>query len=616
MNVFEDLVEELKEENLLEETVTEKISAESRAEFAVTAAKDDEGDLNEASRFQSSTAAGETPVEFEPMQDFPADFDFAAAADETGESEPEESFSSGSSAADALNAEELSSEAETGDFSFTGQPENKDKAFETKTNFEFASSAPPPEDFVAPKAEVDETEFFRRRAIDEVTALQLVEHVFSGVEREQMRILPKPFNDITVKKALHDFLQVSKNSPVSENAQAEFKLMQETESWCSALSHRDKHLSVSALRRYCETTKPTLSDQAIIALARFYRNLPHTESVRSKFDMIMTRLFTREVEGECREMLFDRDDIVRQIAELYADWASVPLYSVEDETELVLTCVKFDDFLAEAQGADDFDELVKKDFYNRLRLFKESIGDKFYAPLVLASAIESNVLIGNRYIELLEKEREHTSAEAIESQYSFLLDQAISDATSKTLQLVELLKEKTEAVSASAAVASSAAAVHEAAKKTDAAKEDSSTAAAEAKVDYKKPKQSGMGFFGISQWLVYTLVGVIVFSGGLYLYVEYFSRQPASPSVQKVNLENSAFKDYVQTARINQETFIGVVSPAWDVVNDDKKTEMLNKLLSVGKEKGFNKIHLLNNQGETVGYATEAEIKVIRPGAI
>ncbi|HLM03112.1 MAG TPA: hypothetical protein VK400_18820, partial [Pyrinomonadaceae bacterium] len=278
--------------------------------------------------------------------------------------------------------------------------------------------------------------------------------------------------------------------------------------------------------------------------------------------------------------------------------------------------VKFDDFLAEAQGAENFDELVKKDFYNRLRLFKESIGDNFYAPLVLASAVESNVLIGNRYVELLERERQHTSAEAIESQYSFLLDQAISDATSKTLQLVELLREKTDAVSG--AVTNTVAAL-DAAKKTDAEKESASAAAAavaETKVNYKKTNQSKIGFFGISQWLFYTLVGIILLSGGLYLYVEYFNRQPASPSVQKVNLENSAFKDYVQAARISQETFIGVVAPAWDVVNDDKKTEMLGKLLNVGREKGFNKIHLLNNQGETVGYATEAEIKVIKPGAI
>jgi hypothetical protein len=569
MNVFEDLVEELKEENLLEETVIGRNAAQTHAVEYVA----------DASQFQAQT--GETPAEFESTPSFSADFAF-----EPDEPEAEELF-----------PEEFLSEEKSSDFLFAGHERSENKISESS----FETAAPEPENFVAPKAQIDEAEFYRRRAIDEVTSLQMVEHVFSGVEREQMRILPKPFNDITVKKALHDFLQVSKNSPGNENAQAEFKLMQETESWCSALSHRDKHLSVSALRRYCETTKPSLSDQAIIALARFYRNLPHTESVRSKFDMILTRLFTREVEGDRRELQFDRDDMVRQISELYADWASVPLYSVEDETELVLITVKFDDFLAEAQDAENFDELVKKDFYNRLRLFKESIGDKFYAPLVLASAVESNVLIGNRYIELLEKERRHTSAEAIESQYSFLLDQAISDATSKTLQLVELLKEKTEVVVVEP-------------KTLDEPKE--TLAVPEIKVERKKTRQSRVGFFGISQWLATALVSVILLSAALYFYVEYFSTRRAAPSVQKVNIENSAFKDYLQTARINQETFIGVVNPAWEVINEDKKQEILDKLMNVGREKGFTKVHLLNNQGETVGYATEAEAKVINPGSI
>jgi hypothetical protein len=577
MNVFENLVEELKEENLLEETVMGNSSGKTHP-----AAEAD------ALQFQARTE--EIIGEYDSSDDFPSDLDFEPEQNQAEEMFSEEAFE-----------EENASDFSTEEPEENKTPENRAKSNpdEAKSDFEFTSSEP--EYVAAEKSPADQMEFYRRRAIDEVTSLQMVEHVFSGVEREQMRILPKPFNDITVKKALHDFLQVSKNSPANENAQAEFKLMQETESWCSALSHRDKHLSVSALRRYCETTKPSLSDQAIIALARFYRNLPHTESVRSKFDMIMTRLFTKEIEGERREMLFERDEMVRQISELYADWASVPLYSVEDETELLLITVKFDDFLGEAQDAENFDELVKKDFYNRLRLFKESVSDKFYAPVVLASAIESNVMIGNRYVELLEREREQTSAEAIESQYSFLLDQAISDATSKTLQLVELLKEKAEVVAEP--------------KIFDEPKETLDVP--ETKIEYKKPKQSRrLSFFGVNQWLVFALTGVILLSAALYVYVEYFSQQRTSLSVQKVNIDNSFFKDYLQTARINEETFIGIVNPAWEGANEDKKQEILGKLFNVGKEKGFKKVHLLNIQGETVGYANETETKVVSPGSI
>ena len=281
MNVFEDLVEELKEENLLEETVIGNLSGKAQAE--------PEEVEDEASQFQMQP--DEADAEFASAQEFLANLNSASAE------EPQAAAESFSDEEESFSEEESADFAPLSDSLTDEQPEETpaEPLDVTESSFEFNASEPERESFAAPKSPIDQAEFYRRRAIDEVTSLQMVEHVFSGVEREQMRILPKPFNDITVKKALHDFLQVSKNSPANENAQSEFKLMQETESWCSALSHRDKHLSVSALRRYCETTKPSLSDQAIIALGRFYRNLPHTESVRSKFYMIITRLFTREI---------------------------------------------------------------------------------------------------------------------------------------------------------------------------------------------------------------------------------------------------------------------------------------------------------------------------------
>lgn len=562
MNVFEDLIDELKEEKLLEETVIEKNSKVYTA--AVAAAKDDN------LRFVNESF----PEEFKEDQEFAA------------ESVDNVELPSMSPEAPAINSFEITrSDSLSEAYEHTNAFRDNDSDDLQQTHSAI---------FGSPLSPADEMEFYRRRAVDEVTSLQLVEHVFSGVEREQMKILPKPFNDIAVKKSLHDFLQVSKSAPASENAQAEFKLMQETESWCSALSHRDKHISVSSLRRYCETTKPALSPQALIALARFYRNLPHSESVRSKFDMVMSRLFTKEVGGERRELLLDREELIKQINELYADWASVPLYTEEDETELLLTTVKFDDFLAEAQSAESFDELVKKDFYNRLRLFKEGISDNFYAPMVLASAIESNVLIGNRYVELLEKERHQKGSEEIESEYSFLLDQAISDATSKTLQLVELLKDKNE-------------------ESTKALNEPKETLnLPEFKREYAEPKPAKkVGFFGVSGWLVATLVFVILLSAGLYVYVEYFGQQTVARNVQKVNLENSEFKDYLQAARIHEEAFIGVVTDNWRITTEEKKQEVLGTLLKAGKDKGFSKVSLLNKEGLVVGFASDAEIKVI-----
>ena len=45
-----------------------------------------------------------------------------------------------------------------------------------------------------------ERDFFRKRAIDEISSLQMVEHVLTGVEREYMKIVPNAFDDFNVKK--------------------------------------------------------------------------------------------------------------------------------------------------------------------------------------------------------------------------------------------------------------------------------------------------------------------------------------------------------------------------------------------------------------------------------
>jgi hypothetical protein len=65
--------------------------------------------------------------------------------------------------------------------------------------------------------------------MEEVTFLQMVEHVMSGVEREQLKSVPKAYNDISVSQALHGFLQVAKEGDKQRTAEAEFELMQETQ---------------------------------------------------------------------------------------------------------------------------------------------------------------------------------------------------------------------------------------------------------------------------------------------------------------------------------------------------------------------------------------------------
>ena len=538
MNIFEDLIEELKEENLLEETVKKAEKSENNLKMPVK-------------------GAGET---------------------------------------ETISARKLE-EVKTENFNKSSGESEKAGGF-----FESQNSKNDFQEKLATKNKPrDEIEYYRKRAIEEVSFLQMVEHVFAGVEREQMKIAPKPYDDLEVKKVLHSFLQVSGDAKSPEHAQLEFRLLQETESWYSALSHRDKRISVAHLRRYCETTKPSLSAPALVALGRFYRNLPYSEPVRSKFDLVLTRLFSKDCGNEKRELILKRDELIKQLNELYADWSSIPLYSTDDEdnSEILLMALKFEDFIAEIESATSFDELVRNDFFNRLRIFKETSSEQFYAPLITVSAIESNVRIGNRFVELLGKEREKGESARLEENYGFLHDQSISDATSKTLQLVELLRERSEP--------------HVEQKETVQKELDSVKAETKSNTEtvVKAVKKDRSGFFSVNKWLLAATVISVVLSFSLYFWANYQdTSEKVSQNVKKVNLENSMLKEYIKEARISDSTFFGVTLPSWTGLSRERKEEILKKIISIGAEKGFKNVHLLDKEGKTAASASGENITI------
>lgn len=293
------------------------------------------------------------------------------------------------------------------------------------------------------KVPTTSADFYRKRAMEEVSFLQMVEAAFAGVERDQMKTIPQSFDDLEVKKVLHAFLNAAQNVGSPEHSQAEFQLLQTTEGWYSTLAQRDKRIMAAHLRRYCETSRPPLSAPALIALARFYRNSPYTEQVRSKFDLMMTRVFSKDSGDDKREVVFDRQELITHIRDLYADWSSVPLYATEtDDAGILRTVAQFEDFMEEIKQANKFDELINNNFFNRLRVFKESTNEDFYAPSVTAVGIEANIFIGNRYVELLDDEKQAGSSDAVENKYGMGYDHAVSEMTGKTMLLVELLKTK------------------------------------------------------------------------------------------------------------------------------------------------------------------------------
>src|SRR5215204_4096468 len=140
MSIFEDLIEELKEENLLEETV---IEFHKGKEAVATAQAEHVAAVNS----QPGNAAAFANRQIPPMLNEKS-YEFSAADE-------------------IYRAEER----------VAGEPpidlQNPD-VFVSPIEPEEAKKQP---DFVKPKVFVCEKEFFRKRAMDEVTGLQMVDHV-------------------------------------------------------------------------------------------------------------------------------------------------------------------------------------------------------------------------------------------------------------------------------------------------------------------------------------------------------------------------------------------------------------------------------------------------------
>jgi hypothetical protein len=463
----------------------------------------------------------------------------------------------------------------------------------------------------------------------------MVEHVLTGVEREYMKVVPRTFDDFNAKKALHTFIQLDDGVNSEAHAAAEFALMQETEAWCSALAERDRNIAVPNLRQYCENSRPALSSQALLGLGRFYRNLPYSESVRSKFDFVITRLFSRPVSMEKRVCLFSRDEILTHINTLYGDWSSISLYAADDDqSKVMLTALSFEDLSIEAENAATFDQLIESDFFGRLRMFKESISELFFAPLVTAAAIECNIRIGNAYVELIDRERHKIDAQTLQSKYGSDNDVAVSEATGRTLDLVDLLKDLSEAreqgetsqeedyVTGDEALDDDLGHRREQQPKTrgrepqqeSGTESTASLPLAQRIIDSFRPDRIKENARNVNKWFLAGCLMMIAFSVGVYLYANYIvdDKVPTS-GVASVELEDSILKDHIKMGKISSGIFYGQLLPSWDTLTKEKREDYLKKVYQAGVEKGYKQVNLIDKDGKVVGYASATRLDVSMP---
>jgi hypothetical protein len=566
MNVFQDLVEELREENLLERTVIES----------------EDGLI-------SSTDRSET-FDHDSLEQIPSDSSFVAA-------EPEVS----------TNVEQNDDGAAADHID--GLERNSDAAMPVKAT---PSILKPPVEVKKDK------EFFKKRATAEVSSLQMVDHVLAGIEREYLKAIPKPFDDFNVKKTLNIFLRSSENVDSEKYLAAEFDLLQETESWCTALAERDKVIRVASLRQFVDNSKPALSSQAMLALGRFYRNLPYTEDVRAKFDFIVTRLFSKSIGMDRRACLFNRNEMLGHINTLYDEWASVSLYAADedDESKLLLTALSFADLAEEAENAATFDQLLKNEFFERLRMFKESISELFYAPNVTAAAIEANIRIGNAYVSLIEREKDKMDAESIETKYADHDHDAVSEAAARTLHLVDLLKSSKPAATVPGSEPKSEV------SEGDVRKHDVPAIENRAPTTEPKPKMAMPPFvsnllenaFAVNKWLVILSTLLIAGAIGIYIWGNYVVRdEVSSAGVTPVSFQNNVLAEHIKVAKLSGENLYLQMNLTWDVLPKEKRQEYLQRMMQEGPGMGFKQVSLINSEGKYAGYASASRLDVVMP---
>lgn len=622
MNVFEDLVVELQEENLLEKPENELSSEQSVPDHAdeihETEMPDSSYDLSEYGDRDlvvdemRDNAAGS--VLTDPYSKEYVTASYEAAIHDTEEPVVKEYAQDDLASIEAPHAEPAPQPQILGQYE--NQPvqhhEDLQPAADVEAEPAAQVEAPPTPEQPQDKRIRKGKEFFKKRAMGEVSSLQMVEHVLTGVEREYLKMMPRAYDDFNAKKALNIFLQVSESESSEEHASAEFTLMQETESWCSALASRDRDIPVSSLREYCERSRPALSSQALLALARFYRNLPYSEPVRSKFDFVITRLFSRAVAQEKRVCLFKRDEVLTHINTLYSDWSSIPLYTADDdESKVMLTALSFEDLAIEAENASVFDQLIESDFFGRLRMFKESISELFYAPQVTAAAIDCNIRIGNAYVELIDRERRRQDVAAMQTKFESIDQMAISEATGRSLGLEELLEELSRDAEINIPIAEEPRVEPEFDYSEPVETKEKAVKAVNENSYFQRLKANA---FSVNRWFLAAAIVMIAASIGIYSWANFVVEEKVSNSgVAQVEIENTKLQEHLRIAKISGETFYGQLLPSWDVLPKEKRQEFLQIVLKTALEKGCTQVNLISKDGKSAAYASATKQEVVMP---
>ncbi len=254
---------------------------------------------------------------------------------------------------------------------------------------------------------------YLRRAIEKMKALQSVERVMSNVERVMLNRLPDKFDLGSVVTAIDALNVALREGDEDKVREAVFAVSQDLEAALQLLVTRDATIMPYHLRRFYEEETTSLDLNSLAALTSFYRALPHSESNRGKYDFVVTRLFSHAEPGRSvryRHLRISREQLAKRLTEMCLAWGEVVAPDPAEAVNVSKSIDLFDHFITEVKAIKKFDELVHRAFLQRIRDFKARIGALLYLPEVTAASVESNVVVTNCFLTLLETESEAIQA--------------------------------------------------------------------------------------------------------------------------------------------------------------------------------------------------------------
>lgn len=247
-----------------------------------------------------------------------------------------------------------------------------------------------------------------QKASADAVRYRIVERFLCEVDRWLLKLSPGIFDVARIKDSIQTLKTATMDDDSSIPLEAEFQLQREFQLWRQLIEVKDATIETYNFRRFCDSAAEALDDDIYIALAGFYREATYSATNQSKFDLVVTRLFTDVDASGRRHLRYSAKEIASRTEQLLG----VPSSSGGQEQSFLDTAgavAAIHSFIAEAHGLDDFESLIECRLFDRYREFKRDLGVQFFEPSVIAAAIQCNVVFANAFNEMLEAANDNLS---------------------------------------------------------------------------------------------------------------------------------------------------------------------------------------------------------------